>query len=578
LYETAPVRREESMKRLRRGARHRFGFLVCGVAFASIGAAMDRYVFKPLPHLGFGGEALGLQKVEGGRAFIGSGAGIFGYVLSDDSRQLPAAWRSNEQGGFNLTLLPTPVPGAIGEARDAVKVPGRIEYPNLTFIVGSAQDQAGVWKPIVWRGADVDQGVFVAEQLPTVGGPSGSVQGAGVYQADQWWGICHGYSQNSAGQTRPTIWVESALGFSAMELPTLGGENGEILAVNKPRYDHIGNFNFAGRSQTASGEWHACLWKSIDGGVTWIAEDRNPFGAISSVLSSVDGWETASPDVNFIAGGDATYPDGRTVGFTVDSDLVYHEYGHGLSYRNSSVSGVLATRYGARLVGSAWNNPANHLALIWNSLEDLGLTRNYDATMVTPNPADADLRRTVFYAMDERAIVGSFRLTREKEFPTDWVLPYIMEADGTQLPDVVEVTVGTTSPIVDETALWHVGDGRSLDMVGDPSKGGVCAVRGRYYFSADIDRIVSHYTGQVVGSPDASAEGVMQALNFVTGQWDIVGVMNLTTSPHSSGSVELDGRYVHPFTGEFRTQFTCIPQAGHVSRFRIDRATLEPAS
>lgn len=101
--------------------------------------AIDRYVSKDLPHLGFGGEASSWREKADAEGLMA----IVGRVGTSNDSQQAALWLSDGMGGFRLTLLPG-MGGPNSRANGIVFDDGTGPH-----IVGAAQTPDGTWKPVL---------------------------------------------------------------------------------------------------------------------------------------------------------------------------------------------------------------------------------------------------------------------------------------------------------------------------------------------------------------------------------------------------------------------------------------------
>ena len=525
----------------------------CLVASSSVVIGMDRYKFMPLPHLGYGGEA---------RSFSANNTQTtVGQVRDAQGNTHACLWSSSN--GWALQLLPD-LGGSNSVANGGVSIEDGAGHHTHVF-VGAAETPAGVMKPVLWT--EESDGSFTRHVLPTMGGPAGVLSATAACNGG---GACVvGSSQITNGDVEATFWRQTPGGFQAVNLGTLGGRNSQAL-------DIVIDFAsagivIAGSAQTASGLWHAALWRSMDDGMTWTIEDRHPGGAMSTFAGTSEHGGCVD------AAGTAQSANGRSMGISFNDcagpfGLLAPGFG------NTAAQDVLSTPYGSRAVGSAWNDVATPQGVVWNSVRSLARTQAYLLSGPLGNyGADifAGMNGSV-NAIGPGAIVGSFLDTSAG---TGMQSPLALIADGAELPDLVDVTAGVPELRFSETDLWHANDGHTLRIRSQNQNGDAVSFDARFFLKSvqgfRVEIAGLDIRARIAGSPGATAQAEVQVYNFQTNTWDTAGVLPCYTY-WNDASMLLRGITLETDTGEIWVRVNLSRLSGNIRGYEIDSVILTP--
>jgi hypothetical protein len=540
---------------------------ILGILAACLPAqAIDRYVRKDLPHLGFGGEASSWREKADAEGLMA----VIGRVGTSNGSQQAALWLSDGMGAFSLTLLPG-TGGPNSRANGIVFDDGTGPH-----IVGAAQTPNGTWKPVLWS-VKVD-GIVGPETLATLGGAGGSAADARRCAYPLCGGVwIVGRSQTEDGSFHATAWHRDGSGVvETHDLGTLGGAESEATALS---IDREGGVVVVGRSQTSTGEVHGMACFVTNYGVA-ARSDLHP-GGVASGLTGIAIYynENELGLGRTVASGTARLATGRSMGILYNGHAGLGDNLTVSGFHNTSTTGIVGTRYGALITGSAWDNPLNTQAVVWNSVASIGTTRAYPASALVDHPLADDIAFVT--EVSSRAMVGAFL----DEYVEGGMEPLALIADGTEMPDVVTVPLGQPENHFSEMDLWHEGDGRTLRIRSQNNQGDRAVVETSFYEDENQDgdfedrgeRRMSVRT-RVLGSPHATARVGVQVFNFSLSQWDDVGVPYVFSLKYEDfQSIVAAGNHINSATGEVRVRLMFSPLAKGIQGYEIDRVSLSRA-
>jgi hypothetical protein len=490
---------------------------------------------------------------------------IVGWVGTSNGSQQAALWLSDGMGGFSLTLLPG-MGGPNSRAHGIVFDDGTGPY-----IVGAAQTPNGTWKPVLWS-VKVD-GIVGPETLATLGGAGGSVADARKCAYPLCGGVWFvGQSQTANGSSHATAWHQDAVGvFETHDLGTLGGAESEATALSM---DREGGVVVVGRSQTSTGEVHGMACYVTNFGVV-ARSDLHPGGVASGVTGIAIYYNENELGLGrTVASGTARLASGRSTGILYNGHAGLGDNLTVPGFHNTSANGIAGTRYGALITGSAWDNPLNTQAIVWNFIESLGRTTAYSASALADHPLADDI--AFIKAVSSRAIVGSFQNTT-----FDDEAPLALIADGTKMPDVVTVPVGEAENHFSETDLWHKGDRRTLRVRSQNNLGDRAVVELSFHEDDDKDgdfddpgEMRLNVRARTAGTPGAMAQVSVQLYNFATHMYDAAGTAILGSGYYAGHKDFTASNHIDPSTCEVRVRLMFAPLVRGIQGYEIDETSL----
>lgn len=411
-------------------------FALVAMAFAmtlflfTSGTAMDIYSSQTLPAPTNGGVATYVYRFND--VYV-----VTGFVKPTANTTQAARWEGPELDAFVLPGLGGP--NSLGDT-------GTHEVGYWAAHVGSAQNPGEVWKPVLWVDGPGD--TITINQLPTLGGPQGNAHSIGSLNGNYYIG---GSTQTGTGNWVATFWKWSN-GFPTMirNLGTLGGDNSEVSSLTDNEYLDFG-IEFHGRAQDAGGQWHACKWKSTDGGDTWSIIDLSN-GFVSAITDFAGGNNTTYG----IVSGWATFPSGFRRGFMDYTDDSLFVFPPTPGFNNSSIDTGAGAPFGSRGAGEVWNNPNNRTSAIFNSIRSINQHRSYPIGAVQEQGMDLDTTFVPLNLSESQAQLDW--ILAGKSLVTEISFPSLMTPTGDEVPDVVTIlpTVrGGPVQRVNEFWTWH---------------------------------------------------------------------------------------------------------------------------
>jgi hypothetical protein len=535
--------------------------------------AIHRYTFHQLLHSGYGGKALGvaLGDTNGdGKVDITDLTVVSGFTNDFAGHRSAALWRSDGSGGFSLTQLP-----GIGGVESIANAPATGE-DGTANAVGAAKNSVGTWKPLLWREKADVTGLFVTFELPTLGGAGGVAldQRGCVYPICGGWIV--GRTDTASGDHHATLWRETTPSvFAAVDLGTLGGNFSEATSVQASDdwWEHI---NIVGRSTNAAGQMRACFWTSNDDGLTWTIHDRHPAGAAASMLNGVSG-----DGGNFFSVGTAVSSQGRRLGYV--SNRIGEQWNQLLAsapgYKNTDLTDALRTRFGGTFIGSVWDDTDIVHAMLGAYLTQpiAGSNLRFYSPAAVIDPSRFDEARFRLAAIEPGGIAGS-HLEGEMESPM------ILIATGDVLGHI-RLIQGKPEAQFGDPDLWHANDGRTL-KVSTAKHLNATTLEISFYEDENGDGDLED-NGERIFSVRARAysrigpdihDNIVQheVFNFQTGEYESVGE---PLALGSSNDFEVWNQpvglsHANPLTGEVRVRIRFL--GSHLKGVEIDQAILRP--
>ena len=530
-------------------------FLACALP-TSFAFSIASYSFQQLPDLGSGGRALGIgeNKTMGGDRDFNDA--VVGFVNNGSGGTTATVWKRTG-GVWTASYLPSQ---GISNGRAYEGWLDETSLGTVSLFVGEAQDGSGTDNANMW--VSLGNAPYTRYLLPTLGGANGSAVSLVRTKDQQNFSVLiAGTTQMPNGDFHATLWhVRLGFPIETYDLGTLGGANSELVRVHDDGEIFVG----AGRAQTATGEWHACVWRipSQGGYANSQIEDRHPVG-VTSV------WSDASGHFDFVAACGATFAsNGRSLAglANISSPLGAWTPLRALNATNTAATAIANTKYGNLTFGQAWDDLASRVSVVWNTVGTSGRTAVYSFGAIGEGASDVN---ALMGAARASGAVGSFF-----DDTTGSEKACVLVANGTQLPDVVTASTGTQQNRSSETNLWRVNDGKTLQI--KPGQGSKTTVEVKWEgpdFDASSNIVIS-MRARISGNANASAKGVVEIFNYGTSQWDSVGTGSFFDIWTDMVVTATAAAHLHPQTGSVRVRANFTPLAGSIRAFEVDSLNL----